>query len=59
MFETLFASMQGADFANTIRAYQSDVAHYLNWCNQQNQADDRFRAALLAVRPLIPRWSRP
>lgn len=49
MFEALFASMQGAYSANTIRAYQSDVALYLNWCNQQNQADDPFRAALLAI----------
>lgn len=49
MFEALFASMQGAYSANTIRAYQSDIAHYLNWCSQQGESGDPFRATLLTV----------
>ena len=46
MFEALFASMQGAYSANTIRAYQSDVAHYLNWYGKKGESSDPFQATL-------------
>ena len=48
MFEKLFASMQGAYSANTIRAYKSDIRHYLDWFKQQDSASEPFTPPLLA-----------
>ncbi len=49
MFEKLFASMQGAYSANTIRAYKSDIRHYLEWFKQQDSASEPFTPPLLAL----------